>query len=53
MLNRQPYLDGVFWSEGLNPKISGPFANQGDMNLAIIENFARQSQTNMFDYCKI
>lgn len=36
MLNRQPYPDGVFWTEGLNPKISGPFANQGDMDLAII-----------------
>ncbi|GAD98892.1 conserved hypothetical protein [Paecilomyces variotii No. 5] len=37
MLNRRPYLDGVFWSEGLDPKISGPFANQRDMNLAITE----------------
>lgn len=30
-LNRQPYLDRVFWTDGLNPKISGPFANQRDM----------------------
>ncbi|KAL4778105.1 kinase-like protein [Aspergillus varians] len=37
MLNRQPFLDGVFWTEGLNPEISGPFANQEDMNLALLK----------------
>lgn len=43
MLNRRPYLDGVFWTEGLIPKISGPFENQEDMNLAIIEKL-RQTE---------
>lgn len=47
MLNRQPYLDGVFWTEGLNPKISGPFANQGDMNLAILEKL-RQTESDQY-----
>jgi thiamine kinase-like enzyme len=37
MLNRQPYLDGVFWTENLNPKISCPFATQKEMNLAIVK----------------
>jgi hypothetical protein len=47
MLNRQPYLDGVFWTEGLNPKISGPFENQEDMNLAIIEKL-RQTESDQY-----
>ncbi|KAJ9302696.1 hypothetical protein DTO271G3_70 [Paecilomyces variotii] len=47
MLNRQPYLDGVFWTPGLNPKISGPFANQGDMNLAILERL-RQTESDPY-----
>ncbi|KAL4935219.1 hypothetical protein BDV06DRAFT_229026 [Aspergillus oleicola] len=47
MLNRQPYLDGVFWAEGLNPKISGPFENQEDMNLAIIEKL-RQTESDQY-----
>ena len=38
MLN---YLEGVFWTDGLDPKISGPFANQRDMNRAIIEKLRR------------
>jgi aminoglycoside phosphotransferase (APT) family kinase protein len=47
MLNRQPYLDGVFWTENLNPKISGPFANEEDMNLAIIEKL-RQTESDQY-----
>lgn len=47
MLHRQPYLDGVFWSEGLNPKISGPFANREDMNLAIMERL-RQTESEQY-----
>ncbi|KAE8375287.1 kinase-like protein [Aspergillus bertholletiae] len=41
MLNRQPYLDEVFWTEGLNPKISGPFADQGEMNVSILERLRK------------
>ena len=41
MLNRQPYPDGVFWIEELDPKISDPFTNQGDMNLAILEKLGQ------------
>ncbi|QKX58197.1 uncharacterized protein TRUGW13939_05318 [Talaromyces rugulosus] len=47
MLNRQPYLDGVFWTEDLNPKISGPFTSQEDMNLAIIERL-RQIESDPY-----
>lgn len=47
MLNGQPYLDKVFWTEGLNPKISGPSANQGDMSLAIIEKAPLSSTLNI------
>ena len=47
MLNRQPYLDGVFWTEGLDPKISGPFENQKGMNLAIIEKL-RQTESDQY-----
>ncbi|GMG14490.1 unnamed protein product [Aspergillus oryzae] len=47
MLNRRPYLDGVFWTEGLIPKISGPFENQEDMNLAIIEKL-RQTESEPY-----
>ena len=47
MLNRQPYLDGVFWTEGLNPKISGPFKNQDEMNVAIIEKL-RQTESDQY-----
>lgn len=47
MLNRKPYLDGVFWSEGLDPKISGPFPSQEDMNLAIIEKL-RQTESDQY-----
>ena len=46
MLNNQPYLDGVFWTDGLNPKVSGPFANQRDMNRAIIEKL-RQTESDL------
>ncbi|PWY90303.1 kinase-like protein [Aspergillus sclerotioniger CBS 115572] len=28
MLNRQPYLDGVFWTKGLDPKISDHMVNR-------------------------
>ncbi|GKZ33833.1 hypothetical protein AbraIFM66950_003917 [Aspergillus brasiliensis] len=37
MLNREPYLDEVFWTADYDPKIFGPFANQEDLSLAIIE----------------
>lgn len=47
MLNRQPYLDGVFWTEGLNPQISGPFASQKEMNCAIIERM-RQTESDQY-----
>ncbi|KAI9035256.1 uncharacterized protein KD926_004225 [Aspergillus affinis] len=47
MLNRQPYLDGVFWTDGLDPKISGPFTNQAEMNLAIIEKL-RQTESDPY-----
>uniref|UniRef100_A0A093W277 Putative choline kinase 3 n=1 Tax=Talaromyces marneffei PM1 TaxID=1077442 RepID=A0A093W277_TALMA len=33
--------------KGLDPKISGPFANQGDMNLAIIEKI-RQTESDQY-----
>lgn len=41
MLNHQPYLDGVFYTSPLDPKISGPFASQEDLNLGIIEMLRR------------
>lgn len=47
MLNRRPYLDGVFWTESLNPNISGPFKCQEDMNLAIIEKL-RQREADQY-----
>ncbi|KAH8434257.1 phosphotransferase family protein [Aspergillus melleus] len=47
MLNRHPYLDGVFWTEGLDPRISGPFENQEEMNLAIIEKL-RQTGSDQY-----
>ncbi|KAL1868360.1 hypothetical protein Plec18167_008285 [Paecilomyces lecythidis] len=47
MLNRQPYPDGVFWTEGLNPIISGPFATQRDMNVAIRERL-RQTESDQY-----
>lgn len=37
MLHRRPYLHGIFWTEGSDPKLSGPFAYQKEMNLAILE----------------
>ncbi|KAI2892815.1 hypothetical protein CBS63078_747 [Aspergillus niger] len=50
MLNRQPFLDGVFWTEDNNPKISGPFTDQEDLNLAIIE---RMSQIEREQYIRL
>ncbi|KAL4989673.1 kinase-like protein [Aspergillus falconensis] len=50
MLNHQPYLDGVFWTEGLDSKISGPFASQGDMNLALVEKLG---QTESKEYVRL
>ncbi|OJJ73478.1 hypothetical protein ASPBRDRAFT_41164 [Aspergillus brasiliensis CBS 101740] len=50
MLNREPYLDGVFWTADYDPKISGPFANQEDLNLAIIE---RLRQTEKEQYIRL
>ena len=47
MLKRWPYLDGVLWTDGLNPKISGPFENQTDLNLAIIEK-PRQTKSDPY-----
>ncbi|OGM42618.1 hypothetical protein ABOM_009584 [Aspergillus bombycis] len=47
MLNRQPYLDGVFWTKALDPKISGPFENQEDMNLAILRRL-RQTESDQY-----
>ncbi|PIG80596.1 hypothetical protein AARAC_012067 [Aspergillus arachidicola] len=47
MLNHQPYLDGVFWTEGLDPRISGPFHSQEEMNLAIIEKL-RQTESDQY-----
>ncbi|KAL2843914.1 hypothetical protein BJY01DRAFT_248377 [Aspergillus pseudoustus] len=44
ILNRNAYLHGVFWSDGLDPKISGPFASQQEMNVAIIEKL-RQTES--------
>ncbi|CBF85473.1 predicted protein [Aspergillus nidulans FGSC A4] len=46
MLNRRRYLDGLFWTDSLNPKISGPFENQTDLDLAIIGK-PRQSQPHI------
>ncbi|KAJ0420572.1 kinase-like domain-containing protein [Aspergillus carlsbadensis] len=37
MANRHPFVDGVFWSAGLDPKVSGPFSDQQEINLALIE----------------
>ncbi|OJJ29932.1 hypothetical protein ASPWEDRAFT_165703 [Aspergillus wentii DTO 134E9] len=37
----------MLWSEGLDPKISGPFENQEDMNLAIIEKL-RQTESSQY-----
>ncbi|GJP97456.1 hypothetical protein AnigIFM59636_007002 [Aspergillus niger] len=48
--DRQPFLDGVFWTEDNNPKISGPFTNQEDLNLAIIE---RMSQIEKEQYIRL
>lgn len=40
-LNRRPYHDGVFWTKDNNPLISGPFANQQEMNRGILERLRR------------
>lgn len=42
-INHQPFSDGVFWVPDHNPAISGPFANQSDMNEGILERL-RQSE---------
>lgn len=47
MLNHQPYLDGVFYTSPLDPKISGPFATEGDVNSAILE-ILRQTESEHY-----
>ena len=46
-LNRQPYHDGVFWTKDNNPLISGPFANQKEMNRGILERL-RQTESSQY-----
>lgn len=46
-LNRQPYIDGVFWIKDNNPAISGPFANQKEMNCGILERL-RQTESPQY-----
>lgn len=40
-LNHQPYHGGVFWANENNQYISGPFANQDEMNRGILERMHR------------
>ncbi|XRM41001.1 hypothetical protein ABZX51_004301 [Aspergillus tubingensis] len=47
MVNRQPYLDGVFWTVNDDPKISGPFTSQEAFNHAIIERL-RQIESEQY-----
>ncbi|KAK9366451.1 kinase-like domain-containing protein [Lipomyces kononenkoae] len=49
-LNHRPYLDGVFWTPDNNPIISGPFADQKEMNHGILE---RLRQTESPQYIKL
>lgn len=46
-LNRQPYHDGVFWTKDNDPLISGPFANQKEMNRGILERL-RQTESSQY-----
>ncbi|KAK9235697.1 kinase-like domain-containing protein [Lipomyces kononenkoae] len=46
-LNRQPYHDGVFWTKDNNPVISGPFANEKEMNRGILERL-RQMESPQY-----
>ena len=41
-VDRQPYNDGVFRTTGDNPLITGPFANQNEMNRGILKNLAQR-----------
>ncbi|PWY81090.1 phosphotransferase enzyme family protein [Aspergillus eucalypticola CBS 122712] len=47
MVNRQRYLDGVFWTSKYDAKVSGPFTNQEDFNFAIIERL-RQTESEQY-----
>lgn len=49
-LNRRPYHDGVLWTEENNPSVSGPFANQQEMNRGTLE---RLRQTESFQYIQL
>ena len=49
-LNHQPYHDSVFWTKDNNPLISGPFANQKEMNCRILE---RLHQTELSQYIQL
>ncbi|KAE8352300.1 kinase-like domain-containing protein [Aspergillus coremiiformis] len=40
-LNHRPYHDGVFYTKGPNPLISGPFANQKEMNRGMLERIGQ------------
>lgn len=40
-LNHQPYHDGVFWTNDNNPLITGPFADQNEMNCGILKRIRR------------
>lgn len=49
-LNHRPYHDGVFWTKDKDPSISGPFANQQEMNRGIVE---RLRQTESLQYVQL
>lgn len=46
-LDHQPYHDGVFWTKDNNQLISGPFANQHEMNRGILERL-RQTESSQY-----
>ncbi|KAE8333369.1 kinase-like domain-containing protein [Aspergillus sergii] len=40
-LDHRPYNDDVFWNEGLDPEISGPFADQEEMNKGLLRKLGQ------------
>ncbi|RDW81538.1 aminoglycoside phosphotransferase family protein [Aspergillus mulundensis] len=47
MIDHSPYLDGVFWNCGLDPKICGPFASEEELNCGMIEKL-RQTESEQY-----
>ncbi|KAK4543569.1 hypothetical protein LTR36_005464 [Oleoguttula mirabilis] len=39
---RRPYLDGIFFSDPVDPKTSGPFADEDEMNEGMLRRLAQE-----------